>query len=51
MGSSISGMASTIIASQSDELFILVLKSPTSDYDEMERLKRGDDDMKLWKEE
>ncbi len=50
MGSSFSGIASTIVASRVDGLSLFVLKSPVSDYEEVRRLRRSDEEMNVRKE-
>ncbi len=49
-GSSFGGITSLIVASRIDDLFVLALKSPVSDYKEVELLRRGDEGIKEWKE-
>ncbi len=48
-GSSFGGISSTIAASKSEDLFALALKSPVSDYYELERLRMGDKGIDVWK--
>lgn len=50
VGSSFGGMASTIAASRSDDLYILALKSPVSDYRSMAHARRSEQELKDWKE-
>lgn len=50
VGSSFSGIASTIATSKIDCLSLLVLKSPVSNYEEVWRLRRNDEEMRAWKE-
>ena len=49
-GSSFGGMSSTITASKSDDLFVLALKSPVSDYEEVEIRRIGQEGIRRWKE-
>ncbi len=49
VGSSFGGMASIIAASRSDDLFILALKSPLSDYKSMAHARRSEQELKDWK--
>jgi dipeptidyl aminopeptidase/acylaminoacyl peptidase len=50
LGSSFGGMASIIAASRSDDLYILALKSPVSDYRSMAHARRSEQELKDWKE-
>lgn len=50
VGSSFGGMASTMTASQTKDLFILGLKSPVSDYEEIWTKRRTPEEIKKWKE-
>lgn len=50
VGESFSGIASTIVASKIDTLSLLVLISPVSDYEEVWKWRRSDDEMELWKQ-
>ena len=50
VGSSFGGMASIIAASQLDDLYILALKSPVSDYRSMAHARRSEQELKDWKE-
>jgi len=50
VGSSFGGMSSLIAASQSDDLFVLVLKSPVSNYEELTISKMGNDGLTRWRE-
>ncbi len=49
VGSSFGGMSSVIAASRSDDLFVLALKSPVSDYVEVEIRRIGRDGVRRWK--
>ncbi len=49
VGSSFGGMASIIAASRSDDLYILALKSPLSDYKSMAHARRSEQELKDWK--
>lgn len=49
MGSSFGGICSTIAASKSPELFVLALKSPVSDYPEVESGRKTKKDISDWK--
>ena len=49
MGSSFGGMASTMAASTTSDLFVLVLKSPISDYFEVETKRKTKEEMEEWK--
>ncbi|MGD2295782.1 MAG: alpha/beta fold hydrolase [Candidatus Aminicenantes bacterium] len=50
VGSSFGGMASILAASQSDDLYILALKSPVSDYKSMSEIRRSEQELEDWKE-
>jgi len=50
VGSSFGGMASIFAASQSDDLYILALKSPVSDYRSMSETRRSEQELEDWKE-
>jgi dipeptidyl aminopeptidase/acylaminoacyl peptidase len=50
VGSSFGGMASIIAASRSDDLYILALKSPLSDYRSMAHKRRSEQELIDWKE-
>jgi len=50
MGSSFGGMASILAASQSNEINVLTLKSPVSDYRSMTLTRRSDSEIQDWKE-
>jgi dipeptidyl aminopeptidase/acylaminoacyl peptidase len=50
MGSSFGGMASIIAASRTDDLYILALKSPVSNYRSMAHAKRSEQELEDWKE-
>ncbi len=49
MGSSFGGLASILIASRSDDLFLLALKSPVSDYISMAHTRRSEEEINDWK--
>jgi dipeptidyl aminopeptidase/acylaminoacyl peptidase len=49
-GSSFGGMASIIEAGKTDELYILALKSPVSDYLGLIHTRENEQDIKRWKE-
>lgn len=49
MGSSFGGMSSLMAASHSSDLFVLILKSPVSDYLEVEKLRKTPEEMEEWK--
>jgi len=51
MGSSFGGLSSIMAASKTKDLFVLALKSPVSDYEEVEVQKRGAQGIKDWKEQ
>jgi len=50
VGSSFGGMASIFAASQSDDLYILALKSPVSDYKSMSETRRSKQELEDWKD-
>lgn len=50
LGSSFGGLSSIMAASKNSDLFILVLKSPVSDYAEVELIRRGEEGIKDWRE-
>lgn len=50
IGSSFGGISSIIAASRSDDLFILALKSPVSNYEELEIERRGKEGIEEWRE-
>ncbi len=50
MGSSFGGMASIIATSRSNNLYVLALKSPLSDYRSMAHARRSEQELKDWKE-
>ncbi|MFW6110904.1 MAG: alpha/beta hydrolase family protein [Thermoproteota archaeon] len=50
MGSSFGGISSIIAASKSDDLFVLALKSPVSDYVKAEERRLGKKGIQRWKE-
>ncbi|MCK4556183.1 MAG: alpha/beta fold hydrolase [Candidatus Aminicenantes bacterium] len=50
VGSSFGGMASIFAASQSDDLYILTLKSPVSDYKSMSETRRSEQELEDWKD-
>ena len=49
-GSSFGGMASILAASRSDDLYLLALKSPVSDYESMTHTRRSAQEIRDWKE-
>ena len=49
VGSSFGGMSSIMAASKTDELFVLVLKSPVSDYYEVDTKRRTKEEIEDWK--
>jgi dipeptidyl aminopeptidase/acylaminoacyl peptidase len=49
-GSSFGGISSIMAASKTKDLFVLALKSPVSDYEEVELLKRGREGIEEWKQ-
>lgn len=49
VGSSFGGMSSIISASKTNDLFVLVLKSPVSDYYEVDTKRRTKEEIKDWK--
>jgi uncharacterized protein len=49
VGSSFGGISSIMVASRTDDLFVLVLRAPVSDFEEVELLRRGKDGLKDWK--
>ena len=50
LGSSFGGIASIMVASQSNDIYVLALKCPVSNYEEKERARIGDEGIKEWKE-
>lgn len=50
MGSSFGGLASLIVASKRDDLILLALKSPVSNYSEKEEGTKEKEKLKKWKE-
>jgi len=50
VGSSFSGMASLLTASKTDELYILALKSPVSDYMGLIIARANQEEIKTWRE-
>lgn len=48
VGASFGGMSSIIAASTSNDLFVLILKSPVSDYLEVEKLRKTPPEMEEW---
>lgn len=50
LGSSFGGISSLMVASKSDDLVILALKSPVSDYKEQKLKSIGEEGIKEWKE-
>ncbi len=51
VGSSFGGLACLIAAAKSHEIYVLALRSPVADYEEVEFLQRGEDGMLKWKHE
>ncbi|MBD3253306.1 prolyl oligopeptidase family serine peptidase [Candidatus Pacearchaeota archaeon] len=49
-GSSFGGITSLITASKSDDLFVLALKSPVSDYEKVELLRKGEKGIEEWRQ-
>ena len=49
VGSSFGGLASILTASQSEDLYLLALKSPVSDYKSMAHTRRSDEEIDDWK--
>jgi len=49
VGSSFGGMASIMTASETDDLFVLALKSPVSDYYEVDTKRRTKKEIEEWK--
>ncbi len=49
LGSSFGGIASIIAASRTDELYVLALKSPVSDYEEKEYATKSREELEVWK--
>ncbi|MGD2245201.1 MAG: alpha/beta fold hydrolase [Candidatus Aminicenantes bacterium] len=49
VGSSFGGLASILTASQSDDLYLLALKSPVSDYKSMAHTRRSEEEINDWK--
>ena len=49
-GSSFGGICSILVASKSDDLFVLALKSPVSNYQELEITRIGEEGIRIWKE-
>lgn len=49
-GSSFGGMASILAASRSEDLYLLALKSPVSDYESMAHTKRSEQEIRDWKQ-
>ncbi len=49
VGSSFGGLASILTASQSDDLYLLALKSPVSDYISMAHTRRSEKEINEWK--
>lgn len=49
VGSSFGGLASILTASQSDDLYLLALKSPVSDYKSMAHARRSEQEINDWK--
>lgn len=49
-GSSFGGISSIITASVSDDLFVLALKSPVSNYEELESERVGEEGIKRWRD-
>lgn len=50
VGSSFGGMASIIAASKTDDVYVLALKSPVSDYIGMSLARHNEQEIKNWKE-
>jgi len=50
LGSSFGGISSIMAASKSDDLVVLALKGPVSDYKEVELLRKGLDVIERWRE-
>ncbi len=48
LGSSFGGLASILAASELDDLFVLILKSPVSDYEKKELQSKSSSGIKLW---
>lgn len=49
MGGSFGGLAGIMAASKTNDLFILALKSPVSDYEEKERVTKTKEELEEWK--
>lgn len=50
VGSSFGGISSIMAASKTKDIFVLALKSPVSDYEEVKQLSLGEKGIKEWKE-
>ena len=50
VGSSFGGMTSIFAASKSDDLYVLALKSPVSDYKSMSETRRSEQELEDWKD-
>jgi len=50
MGGSFGGLASIITASKTNDLFVLALKSPLSDYEGREKVIKNKDELENWRE-
>jgi len=50
VGSSFGGIGSIVAASRSNDIYVLALKSPVSNYQELEIAKMGEEGIKIWKE-
>ena len=50
IGSSFGGISSIMAASKTNDLFVLGLKCPVSDYEETIRLRKSEEEMQMWKE-
>ena len=51
VGSSFGGLSSMVAVSKSDDVLVLALKSPVSDYVEAEKMRLGEEGIRRWKEE
>ena len=49
VGSSFGGIASVFAASRSEDLYVLALKSPVSDYKSMSETRRSEEELEDWK--
>lgn len=50
IGSSFGGIVSIIASSKTNDLFVLGLKCPVSDYEEQMKLKKSEEEIQMWKE-